>query len=192
MKVALDTAQCPLDANLESILPGVHLRLHANEAATQQVSIKVDGLGELVSNGFKNLQDTLLKSQQAQRQQLAGTFFNIASQLSGGPAALILRPGDKELERTSGESVPTLGANTDVPIAIEDASQVTDLNSNESSRYNLPADPKAVPKTFMKTRHDTLSDLWDEWHGLGEYKDISGGFAGRELVWGSTKGIIAK
>ena len=88
--------------------------------------------------------------------------------------------------------MPTLGANMDVRMAIEDASQVIDLNSNESSHYNLPADPKAAPKKFMKPRHDTLSDLWDEWHGLGEYEDIYSGFAGREQVWGSTKGIRAK
>ena len=37
----------------------------------------------------------------------------------------------------------------------------------------------------MVPKHKCLSDLWDEWYGLGEFADTEGGIDGRNKKYGS-------
>ena len=37
----------------------------------------------------------------------------------------------------------------------------------------------------MKRKHNSLSDMWDEWHGNGEFSDSDGGVLGRIEKYGS-------
>jgi hypothetical protein len=37
----------------------------------------------------------------------------------------------------------------------------------------------------MVTRHKSLADLWEEWHGVGTYYDAFGGIKGRDEKLGS-------
>lgn len=37
----------------------------------------------------------------------------------------------------------------------------------------------------MVPRHQTLKNVWDEWHGLGLYHDCYGGIGGRDELYGA-------
>ncbi|CAB9527852.1 hypothetical protein SEMRO_2092_G314060.1 [Seminavis robusta] len=55
MRVALETAQNPADADLQRVLPGVHQWHSANNAEIRQVSRKLDTVAEVLTGGINKL-----------------------------------------------------------------------------------------------------------------------------------------
>ncbi|CAB9528452.1 Transcriptional activator of glycolytic enzymes [Seminavis robusta] len=55
MRVALETAQDPADADLQRVLPGVHQWHSANNAEVRQVSRKLDSFAEVLTEGINKL-----------------------------------------------------------------------------------------------------------------------------------------
>ena len=87
MQHALETEESPLDANLESVLPGVHQWHTANHSGVQTVEKKVDAFALAVATGLHDIKmsletklEDMKQSTVETRRALTHAFLNIASQ----------------------------------------------------------------------------------------------------------------
>jgi len=166
MSTALSTEESPLDAKLEAVIPGLFQWHTANSDAVRRVQEEVQAVGNTVKESFKTLEELQTARQQSADRKLAASFINLAQQLAGN------------LDVTMDSPQPT------EPQQAEDLSCV---NREE------PPSPVATPplldedidftKFRMVHKHKTLSDLLDEWNGVGAFHCPYGGIQGREMKW---------
>jgi hypothetical protein len=168
---------CPLDATLETVLPGVHTRFVATDANIETVRGEVQtGFQQVNTNigiladGIDELRETAGESKKA----IAATCLQVAFSLLG-----------KELDLSK------LGGG-----AGDDTSPGSKRATQDGSP--LPASEEPPPKKrrgvegvegvdfsaiYLVPKQKDLQGLWDEWHGLGKFegKPREGGFESLEL-----------
>jgi hypothetical protein len=81
MSTALNTEECPLDASLEKVLPGVHQWHRINNQQMNQMKRSIVELDAKVAQGFTDLENTIKGTKEETMQQLANTFMSISAQL---------------------------------------------------------------------------------------------------------------
>jgi hypothetical protein len=88
MKHELDCQNDPLDANLEKVLPALHewhqINKHEMSSLKQQVARQDDSLCELhtkLDSGFTEVKEVLNSGKDQMKQELAGSFLQIAKHL---------------------------------------------------------------------------------------------------------------
>jgi Transcriptional activator of glycolytic enzymes len=208
MKKALAEEDSPLDAKLESVLPGVHRWHQINNTAMKDLDEKVDGIGtkvdqvveslvQTINGGIKELEKTVVGRQDQVRKSLANQFFNFASQLAGrGPATLVYGTEDGDSLFTEPNAVSVAGCpiggcagnNVEMTDADDALPPLTtrEVPPNATGRLTLEqkeAIGKEGAKFTMKPRQNRLLDLWCEWHGIGDFADDLGGIEGRNERW---------
>lgn len=182
MKKALVEEKSPLDACLESVLPGVHQWHHANNAAiaslrddmkTMNVDIK-DGLSQIVGE----LHQTR-KRRSDQDIQLAGVL-EIGRQvlLTGKPiaecnAGNLFTPQHNTTTNNNVQYTPS----SPLPTPTDLTNQICGDDRAELEKH----------KTYMmKPKHNSLSELLSEWVGAGDFNDGYGGIEGRNNKFGAS------
>jgi len=83
MKVALETESSPLDANLESVLPGLHQWHTANNAALKRLQTDVTSLESRVDSRVDGLKDFMEAQQEEHEDKLLIAFSAAARSLLG-------------------------------------------------------------------------------------------------------------
>ena len=81
MKGALDSEEDPLDARLETVMPGVHQWHAANNSAVRQLTTEVGSIKSTLDSRFDRLEDTVKIELEQQDDSLAESFYKIASGL---------------------------------------------------------------------------------------------------------------
>jgi Transcriptional activator of glycolytic enzymes len=183
MEVALRNEDCPLDAKLESVLPGVHAWHKDNQTELKDVGRKINAIDEKLeminenlARGLDCIDEHAQQRQVQSNRRIAASFLDIAQHfLSGNDGSA----------RTVNDLMPQLGeSNGDadydddpmhVSLTEDDALDLT--NEDRATQQSSSALDKVYQ--FAPKIH-TLSDLYDEWNGTGNWQgDPHGGIIGR-------------
>jgi hypothetical protein len=178
MKTHLDTDECPLDAKLENVIPGLHQWHRANDSSLRQLRETVDGI-KLQIDHLSSCQETNSNS------IIDSLKHEIACGLAS--AAISLAPRSKtqtHLQQCQHKPTPNEPEEEE-----PEGGRLEELNGyfeclDESGRPN-PFPGTMAPKLFMKPKHSNLESLYKEWYGLGEFDDSFGGVDGRNKMYGS-------
>jgi Centromere DNA-binding protein complex CBF3 subunit, domain 2/Transcriptional activator of glycolytic enzymes len=188
MQRALDTEECPMDAKLEHVIPGLHQWHSSNFTAVKALDEKVDQLSNKLCDAINTRFDRMEDNQVAQRQQtertLAGSFLNIAQDLLHKTGTLDKPVGDAPDDDLCGVSID-LDRPDGVPVTQDIYMSDTtppSLTTEETGTAINMADYQLIS---MHPKHASLSDVWDEWHGEGKFTDSLGGLEAREKLFGA-------
>lgn len=189
MKVALETESDPLDADLEKVLPGVYRWHEATNTEMRKLDGAVLGLQEVVNDGLQELADMMDNRTRDSDCRLAIVFANIAAQLLGRPevhgdsALQLMGLSPQETEGMDsgddgliGKDGMLTGTSTITGSPTDVATHVPVRNQNDRAEH---------ANFIMVHKHQSLSDLWDEWYGTGKFADELGGIEGRNKTYGS-------
>lgn len=177
MRKALQEEKCPLDACLESVLPGVHQWHQANNQAVVRLGDRLDVFGEAVAGGI----NTLIHKVDRLEQQRAQKDRRLANMLEMGAQAF--RSDQEEPSQRStlfefehGQRDPADSSPTGSPMQ---QGSVSSVLSECENKLKLHASYRMRPK------HRHLTSLYDEWMGIGEFLDEYGGIEGRNKTHGA-------
>ena len=215
MKNAMDTEECPLDASLEKVLPGMHQWQSANHAAVTRLNNdlsdfrqSVDEFQENVSSRLSTIETTVSASTGAVSQCLNNHRISLATAMwrashmladnvlkgSSGTEADFLREVAQVRNNNNPHSTPERPNG-----GADGVAQLPPFNMdmNFGRGNSPPAEDNTSPSpgipdnnvancTFrMRLKHTRLVDMHNEWHGLSEFDDGHGGVSGRDKKCGS-------
>lgn len=207
MKNAIDTEECPLDANLEKVIPGMHQWQQANHTALGRVSNELRDFRNSMED-FKTdvgsrmavVEATVQQSstQQAEllaRQQraLAITMWRAAHTLlehSGGAGGAAGQRVEEAFMNEVDAARKDFTERATEPSSPGGASLLEGTQQQAESPGTPPAtpqedDPKNHSTFRMKVKHTRLIDMYNEWFGLEEFDDGHGGVEGRDKKFGA-------
>jgi hypothetical protein len=179
MKTHLDTDECPLDAKLENVIPGLHQWHHANDSSLHpQLRETVDGIKSQIDN-FSSRQET------SSNFIIDSLKHEIACGLAS--ATISIAPHNKtqkQLHQSQEKHSPSEPEEEE-----PEGGSLEEIDGyfeclDESGRPN-PYPGTMATKLFMKPKHSNLTSLYKEWYGLGEFDDCFGGVDGRNTMYGS-------
>jgi Transcriptional activator of glycolytic enzymes len=177
MKKALQDEKSPLDANLESVLPGVHQWQQANFQAVNRLNDRVDAFAEVVATGI----NTLITKLDLTEQQRAEQHNRLAQLLEFG--SHVLRNGPSAgCARTS---VNTLTNGERSPVSAESPAGETNDTAGTALIVSEDEDVDRHKTYRMRPRHQRLIELYQEWIGAGDFQDDHGGIEGRNKKFGA-------
>ena len=180
MRTALENEESPLDANLESVLPGVHQWHRANEAAVKSVHGRIDTLMETVKvglkDGFDRISSTTALNQQLQDKRLATVFAEIAKGLLQGTVTQPTMSPDSRSADEQGDIAMTP--------AMRQSGSTTTINMADSMDCDGDESPSSFENRsyWLPSKPLSLEEIWDSWHGAS---DQHGGIVGRNKKFGA-------
>lgn len=211
MKSALDNEEKPLDATIDTVMPGV-LQLHRDtHSAINQVDHKVaqvsenlcslttqlDKIAEDIADISPDVTGKMNDMHHLQRMQLGRSFLNIASQLMGSNMVAEPSKQEEELRKrleedcmySTSAAISNLTNSANARPARPPKRQKTSQNTSTTDEISdsddsIPAEERNIPVEQLPllcpvNKHSSLSDLFDEWFGIGKFVDEHGGFFGR-------------
>jgi Transcriptional activator of glycolytic enzymes len=162
MKRALAEERSPLDASLESVLPGVHQWHHANQSAVSNLHCDVNiGFSHVIAE----LQEA--RKQRVQQQTEFARLLELGRNvlLSGTPIVDMDNGNDNVV---SPFDVPPLDTQAEAAPSLDDAAALE------------------IHRTYtMRPKHKELTELLSEWIGSGDFEDQFGGIEGRNKKFGA-------
>ena len=184
MKTALANDECPLDARLEHVIPGLNQWHRANNQA----------LGSLKDTLNDHMHGLTARLDRLQGGQVS--IDHIRSEIARGlaQAAVVISPerrrpappnstgrtptnGLDELSELFGPPDPSDAVGENAPVGPQDAVAQRTSEVAGSAGSGSPY--------LMTPKHLTLRSLYEEWYGYGPYDDGNGGVHGRERRHGS-------
>jgi hypothetical protein len=203
MKCTLQSSKDPMDASLESILPGVHQRLQvtmdavkANTAAVHANNEKIETLADRIDLGLTKVVDHLDNERASLERKIAAAFLQVTN------TELIRDAGICHL--CTGRDAPSKPTNNNsFTGTLDDATNFTSTTDGLSpdadmllitqsppigncSPLSSPGESK-LSNYQMSKKLKTLEDMWDEWNGTGRFEDNFGGINGRNKKYGSKR-----
>ena len=179
MKEALDSERCPLDANLEKVIPGLHQWHKANndvvKGMDKRLTEGLEGLERKVQLGFEGLVAALRDERQRTDDRMADMLADMAAKLRSGDTNL------QSIRKRPREDTPTLGLGnspSDGGESLGDQVATEPTNDNEEPWKHI--DHSSYTMTM---KHSSLTNMYEEWYGLGKYTDKFGGIDGRERLF---------
>jgi hypothetical protein len=191
MKQALSEEQSPLDACLESVLPGVHQWHHANQAAVALLGNDMRSMHNNMKVGFSHVIEELKETRRqrliqeksfvmlldmGRRVLLTGESIEVDASLLSPSRFLTQDTADRTAFGTHHlRSVDESALQTSFA-----ALQTSDKQSDKQSAIEKL-------KTYtMKPKHGSFVDLLSEWIGIGDFQDDFGGIEGCNNLFGSS------
>lgn len=156
MREALSEESCPLDATVESVLPGVHHRLDLQRKQLADVHQEIKGLLGKVAQENDKTRTRLLDA-------IGSSLFAASATISRA----IGEGGEASSPSGSGSGAATAGTN--------------DSRDRTHNRVSATKDDGLLAKhqdgsVFLMAFYPRLSDLFDHWFGSGLYeKSVPGG-----------------
>jgi hypothetical protein len=180
MKKALAEEKSPLDACLESVLPGVHQWHHANNAAIATLRNEMRIMTLDMKVGISQIVEELQQTRIHRSEQ----DVQLASLLEMGRQVLLTGKPLDECGLLSTPPRTRTSANTSTTDAM--LSPISTPN-NDDATTNKSNDANELEKHksfMMRPKHKNLSDLLLEWIGVGDFNDGFGGIEGRNKKFG--------
>jgi Transcriptional activator of glycolytic enzymes len=181
MKIALETEESPLDAKLEHVIPGLKEWHSANNQAVnhldRKVDMKFDNLEDLIRSCFGTLSSKADRQEMLLRRKLANSLMSAATDLLNESNDFEededFVPDDEDIEDVLMRDVPNAAQDprrscTGVPVGLEHLQREANVPVSDA-----PA--SAFKHIQLTPKHACLSDLWDEWYGLGQFNQVNGG-----------------
>jgi Centromere DNA-binding protein complex CBF3 subunit, domain 2/Transcriptional activator of glycolytic enzymes len=176
MRIAIDSEKCPLDANLEYVLPGVHQWHNLNNAAVKVVGSEVEQLKVAVAEGFIRVEKVMNNHRAESDKRIAASFLSIARDLLHDASAETVRDNSRDQSREQEVGSPSSSTGP----------SFSETENNERAQTQASDDSAEYHRGFrMENKHKRLTALWDEWHGTGDFVDDFGGVKGRDKKHGS-------
>lgn len=119
MKHALESESSPLDANLESVLPGVHQWHQANESALRQLASGIERMGNELGTKMETFVGTMATGQQESEERLAESFFQIAEGILARRGLKRRSPASPSLSEEEEGERPTRRSREDSPATVD-------------------------------------------------------------------------
>ena len=177
MKHALETVDCPLDANLEKVMPGVHQWHQATNDSINSLSRNVSDLKGELKGELDNLYGTLVTAKEDTKLDLAKVHMAIALQLMQG--------GVGDVNTVNMQSMSNLLLTSPQP-TMRSPETTTTAATTVTPTTQDPADLDINRLFRMKPKHSSLIGVLKEWYGLDEFADELGGIQGRIDMYKST------
>ena len=182
MKQALETEDCPLDANLEKVMPGVHQWHQVTNDSINTLSRNVNDLKSELKGDMENLYSTLVTAKEDSKVNLARVHMAIAMQLMNG--------GLGDVNSVNMNLVDNMLLTMPQPtMTSPTAATTTTPTTTATTTEQQPEDPAEldINRLFrMKAKHTSLTGVLKEWFGLDEFADEVGGIQGRIDLYKST------
>ena len=168
MKTTLTNDDCPLDAKLESVLPGM---ARWNKAHDETMRTALDNIGDL-TNKVKEMSEQMETMDSNTMSCFVDLKKNLAEAFAG--AAINLSPESFPAPKTFAGPLDELDHHLSEHLAAS--------ASQKPAAAKAPQPPASPPTRlfFMKPKHSTVKGLYEEWYGLESYADDLGGIHGRE------------
>jgi len=181
MREVLETAGDPLDASLEKVLPGVqqwHATHHQclTRMTTDYQEFKQSTAAQLHSQG--QVMNQIANRQQQQMEQFRAAFEN---------AALAFSPSRDSV----GGGVSNFANDPIPPFNLEEMEEPQDamlgtFRLDNNGAPVLESDQTAEgQRGYEMHPRKSLHEVYEEWHGLGDFDDGMGGVAGRDKKFGT-------
>ena len=196
MKEALDTEKCPLDSNLEKVIPGLHLWHKENnfvlKKLDKRLSEGLNGLEQKVDTGFNELVRHLRDDKKHSDDRIADMFVEMGMKLKAGNFDVrAFGSLSRKRPRLVEDELPALMGHSKGDV---DSSSEEDRAAGGDSTINAERPSEDHPwnhtdhssYTFT-VKHSCLKEMYDEWYGLGNFFDTYGGVEGREVLFGKHK-----
>ena len=171
MKMKLQSEDNPLDARVESVLPGIY-QWHQSTVST------LKSMGETINARLDDLSK--------QQKELAEQQNDFAERFSNKLIGLGL-----EIRGRTGATVPPLDELAMLMGACQQsekerpAASAMLMGACQQSEKERPAASPIEERKLLEIRHETLEKMYNEWYGLGSFTDDEGGIAGRNQKYGS-------
>ena len=189
MRNELQTESIPFNLALENVLPGLQALQGANLSAVNAINNKVDGMVATVNQISDRIHGGLLRSesQKLLREDLANSLVSVARDLlrNDGTAGMTDKnsgQGSKSWTNPLEDSDIIAQVATLTGTAPESPPAIVPISPNQSD-----LNPKAACHANFKMRinYNSLSDVYNQWYGLEEFKDDFGGMDGRNKMFQS-------
>jgi hypothetical protein len=185
MKMALENEDNPLDANLEKVIPGLHQWHQANHSELKNVKVSLEQVAEMMREGFDGLEHVHTEKRAESDKHLAGVFLSIAVKLLQSSSGSNIQAESMDLDSLIGNEglnqLPEVITNCLELVSPEGSElpELEDASSNNQPPSTSPVHTQAASmsspsKFWMQLKHQTFSDLWNEWHGTGSYPNSEG------------------
>jgi len=186
MRKALAEEKSPLDACLESVLPGVHQWHHANHAAVSSLRQDFTVATQEIKEGIQQIVGELHHSshnRNKQNIQLA-TLLEMGQHvlLTGKPSATEVVVNNDNNNSSDVFSTPPRINLLSPPTTMPARTIAIDGNLQESNQHEMEQHKTYV----MQPKHNSLVGLLSEWVGVGDYQDDFGGIEGRNQKFGAS------
>ena len=166
MASSLDSEEDPLDANVEKILPGIsrwhsvtHTELTAIHKALRDLTAHIEGR-------FEAAEEANVKAREDSERNIARVFAEVALKL---------------VNKSPLQPPPPASTRDVYQLAV--AKQTTQLHDQGKASAPTPAVEELAP-LMMKKQHESLHDMWNEWHGEGPFAGNGGGVVRRNELFG--------
>lgn len=185
------SANDPLDANLESVLPTVHQwhqatndSIKATNAGLLDLKGEVNELADRIDAGLTKVVNHLDQQREESNRNLASSFVTIAQHLinDSGRRRTSLVPPSKDPQDFMATEV-TGNASPTSPISVPE--NTCSPTTSPPINSEIECDLEEQRSYRMVKRHLSLEDMWCEWHGTGRFADDVGGIKGRNKLFGA-------
>jgi hypothetical protein len=179
MKKSLVEEKSPLDACLESVLPGVHQWHHANNAAVASLREDMRSMSCGLQDGFDRIVGVLTDERKHRLDQDA----QLAKLLELGRNVLLTGNGSAEISNDNRFMSPERNRASGSP---ESSPMTMTPMTNQISPADNDAELERHKMYAMRPKHKLLVDLMSEWVGAGDFEDEFGGIEGRNNKFGAS------
>ena len=178
MSQALHQEECPLDASLEKVMPGVHQWHQVTNDSINNLSKTVKDFQGEVKGELEHLHSTLLTAKEDSKLDLAKVHMAIALQLMQG--------GVGDVNSVNMNCISNMLLTMPQPTVRTSPEATTTSPTTTGDEIADPAELDANRLFRMKPKHTSLTGLIKEWFGLNEFADELGGIQGRINKYKST------
>lgn len=181
MRMTLENEKSPLDADLEKVLPGLNQKLHASQNAVTELgcslNFRMDRVEQAVTTGFNNIQSRLEAWKEDKNKMIGNVLVQAGTSLLTQNAGATTT--DNDLSPYELQELPELN----LPKLSEPFVSSTKVKKSKHMQSTLSLDEACTFR--LRSRHDSLRSLWNEWHGSEALFDKYGGVDGRNKKYGA-------
>ena len=183
MKLALDSAQDPVDSRIDAVVPGL-MKWHKNHQENfTKVLVELDSFKTQVNSKMDSISYDAKLDRLKQAHRISQTLERLSSSFTDSFESELR---EFEASATSKRSATSTSTTDETP-AVQAGDGDTLEYHQQFKKRNVSGEKELLfaAEMSMVTKHATLKDLWDEWFGLDAYHDGFGGVIGRENRFGS-------
>lgn len=200
MRLALDTAECPLDASLEKVMPGMHQRLEILANGTKHLESKMDARMDVLQSKIDSVETTMAGVQTgvAIVENTSVTSVNRVDRLAYAIGTAICTSSFTFWDAYQSGNFHLTPQAEHSPLQ-----SPPPRHDHDPGDALLPVQPRVMPNLpvnlpatmdsaasdhsgyRMTPNHSSLMNVWNEWFGLDKYEDDFGGIEGRNKKFGS-------
>ena len=185
MRTALGTADDPMDAKLEAVIPGLNQWHRVHQQSQSKIVDLVTNSEKKVLETVSDLAETVnyQATQESQNRDFLTKLVHDILQVLNQNMDTLASPSNDNSHQHG-----TRGAGASATSRLVAAANLADGDTEmEPSRGNSEQqelDVESINLYRMRRKHTRLQELYEEWYGLGVFQEPGGGIHGRNQQYG--------